>query len=315
MTRTAPNQDALAGTLLVGAAAALWATFGLFAKRLYAAGFTPAELASVRAFVAFVVVLPVAMLVRAPLRLPPRSTVFLVTFGVVGFAAFEVVYLAAIEAAPVTIAAALLYTAPAFVVIIARFSLGEIVNGSRLTALVLVLIGVLLVTGAARALSGGGVTVSTRGVVLGLAAGLSYAIYTVLSKVAMKHTSPLPALVWSFGAATLVLMLFVPPFEPLARQPSSLPWLIAIGIVPTLIPYALFLRALRFMEAGAASMIASIEPIIAAVLAVILLGERPHVEQGLGILCIVLAAVITEKKVAWRQPGSRPETREDPQYR
>ena len=297
MTRTAPNRDALAGTLLVGAAAALWATFGLFAKRLYAAGFTAAELASVRAFVAFVVVLPIAILVRTPLRLPPRSTVFLVTFGVVGFAAFEVVYLAAIEAAPVTIAAALLYTAPAFVVLIARFTLGEAVRPSRLAALALVLLGVLLVTGAARALAGGGVILSTRGLVLGLAAGLSYAVYTVLSKAAMKLTSPMPALVWSFGAATLALMLFVPPFEPLARQPSSLPWLIAIGIVPTLIPYALFLRALQFMEAGAASMIASIEPIIATVLAVALLGERPHIEQGVGILCIVLAAVLTERKV------------------
>jgi len=296
LTRSAPNRDALRGTLLVGAAAALWATFGLFAKRLYTDGFTPAELASVRAFVAFVVVFPCALLMRAPLRLPPRSTVFLVTFGVVGFAAFEVVYLAAIEAAPVTLAAALLYTAPAFVVIIARFTLGEAVNASRLAALALVLLGVLLVTGAARALTGGVAMLSTRGVVLGLAAGLSYAIYTVLSKAAMKLTSPLPALVWSFGAATLVLMLFVPPFEPLARNPSSLPWLIAIGIVPTLIPYALFLRALRSMEAGAASMIASIEPIIAALLAVTLLGERPHLEQGVGILCIVVAAIITEKK-------------------
>jgi drug/metabolite transporter (DMT)-like permease len=50
------------------------------------------------------------------------------------------------------------------------------------------------------------------------------------------------------------------------------------------------------MEAGAASMIASIEPIIAALLAVTLLGERPHLEQGVGILCIVVAAIITEKK-------------------
>jgi DME family drug/metabolite transporter len=220
LTRSAPNRDALRGTLLVGAAAALWATFGLFAKRLYTDGFTPAELASVRAFVAFVVVFPCALLMRAPLRLPPRSTVFLVTFGVVGFAAFEVVYLAAIEAAPVTLAAALLYTAPAFVVIIARFTLGEAVNASRLAALALVLLGVLLVTGAARALTGGAAMLSTRGVVLGLAAGLSYAIYTVLSKAAMKLTSPLPALVWSFGAATLVLMLFVPPFEPQSLFPA-----------------------------------------------------------------------------------------------
>jgi len=128
----AGGRQALAGALLVVGAATLWATFGLFAKRLYAFGYSPAELASVRAFVAFVAVLPFALIARAPLRMSMRDGAFMLAYGVIGFAVFEVVYLLALEAAPVTIAAALLYTAPAFVVIIARVTLGEPVDGGRL---------------------------------------------------------------------------------------------------------------------------------------------------------------------------------------
>ncbi len=303
----AGGHRALAGALLVVAAAALWATFGIFAKRLYAAGFTPLELASVRTFVAFFAVLVFAIAVRAPLRVTRGNLVFLAAYGIVGFALFEVVFLAALEDLPVTVGAALLYTAPAFVVLIARFTLAEPVDAGRLAALALVLVGVVLVTGAARTLAGEGSTLPVRGIVLGLGAGLSYAIYTVFSKAAMQRTSPLVALVWSFGAASLVLAVLAPPFEPLARQPAALPLLIGLGLVPTLLPYALFLRALRWLRASAASMIASVEPVIAAALAVLLLGERPLPEQGIGILCIVVAAALTERKAARSEQGeSRP---------
>ena len=292
----AGGRQALAGALLVVGAATLWATFGLFAKRLYAFGYTPAELASVRAFIAFVAVLPFALLVRAPLRMSLRDGLFMLAYGVIGFAVFELVYLLALEAAPITIAAALLYTAPAFVVLIARVMLGEPVDRGRLLALSLVLIGVVLVTGAARALAGGTGAISSRGIGIGLLAGFSYAVYTVLSKAAMARTSPLPALTWSFGAASAALLLAAPPIEPLTRHPAALPWLIGLGLVPTLFAYALFLRALRFLRASAASMIASVEPVIAATLAVLLLGERMGVEQVAGIACIVAAAVLTERR-------------------
>ena len=154
----------------------------------------------------------------------------------------------------------------------------------------------LLVTGAGRALAGGA-ALPTRGILLGVAGGFAYAVYTVMSKAAMARTTPLAALTWSFGAASLALWPFASPVEALARG-VALPWLIGLGIVPTLLAYALFLRALRTLRAGAASMIASVEPVVAALLAVVLLGERLHPEQVLGILCVVAAAVITERRAA-----------------
>lgn len=290
------GRRAVAGALLVVGAATLWSTFGIFARFLYDAGYSPSELASVRAFVAFVAVLPVALIARAPLRQSRRDALFLIAYGVLGFALFEVIYLLAIEAAPLAVAGALLYTAPAFVVLIARFTLGEVVDRGRLIALALVLAGVLLVTGAARQLSGGAGAVGARGIVMGLLGGLSYAIYTVMSKAAMARTTALSALTWSFGAASVALFPLASPVEALTRDAADLPWLIGLGLVPTLFAYGLFLRALRLLRASAASMIASVEPVVTALLAVLLLGETLAVEQVAGILSIVGAAVLTERQ-------------------
>lgn len=295
------RRRALAGTFLVLGAATLWATFGIFAKRLYAEGFQPGELASVRAFIAFLAVLGFAAATRGSVRVGRRTAGFLAIYGVVGFAVFQLVYLGSLERTPVAVAAALLYTAPAFVVVIARFTLGESLDGEKLALLGLVLVGVLLVTGMRREITGtGGEALSPTAIGLGLGAGLTYAIYTVMSKAAMQRTGPLPALTWSFGAATVALAFVASPIEPLLRSRAALPWLIGLGIVPTLLAYALFLRALRLLRAGAASMIASVEPVIAAGLAVLVLGETLHAEQGAGIACIVLAAILTERRAARR---------------
>lgn len=297
-TGAPPGHGVLAGALFVVGAASLWATFGLFAKRLYGDGFRPVELASVRAFVAFAVVLPIALATGTRLRVRPGTAVFLVAYGIIGFAVFELVYLAALASLPVSVGAALLYTAPAFVLLIARVTLGERVDAARLRALALVLVGVVLVTGAARAAAGGS-GLPLDGVLMGLAAGFAYAVYTVLSKAAVARAAPLVALTWSFGAAALALWPFASPVEVLGRG-TSVVWLVGLGIVPTLLAYALFLRALRVLRASAASMIASVEPVVAALLAVLLLGERLHPEQVLGILCVVAAAILTERRAAAR---------------
>jgi inner membrane transporter RhtA len=68
--------------------------------------------------------------------------------------------------------------------------------------------------------------------------------------------------------------------------------LIGLGVVPTLLPYALYLAALRHLRASTAAMLASIEPVIAAAYAAVLLGERMDGLQIAGMLLVVCAAVL-----------------------
>jgi drug/metabolite transporter, DME family len=292
------------GAALVLGAAALWATFGIFAKHLYDAGFAPLELASVRAsvgFAGFALYLLPRLRARGGGWPGARALAFLAAYGVAGYALFTLVFFAALERTSVSIAVALLYTAPAFVLLMSAVLWRERVGPVRLVALALVLAGVLLVTGAAGALLSGAAVLPPAALALGVGAGATYAGYTMFSKVATERYGPAPSLFWSFAFATLALGIAAPPYAPFLRAPEHTLALLALGIVPTLIPYALYLTALRELRASTAAMLASIEPMIAALLAALLLHERLEPLQGAGMALIVLAAVLLTREVVARR--------------
>jgi DME family drug/metabolite transporter len=287
----------LLGALLCIGAAALWATFGIFAKFGYDAGFTPVELASVRAAVAFVVIALFATVRRHNVRLPLRAFPFFIAYGVLGFALFELIFFETLERTSVSVAVALLYTAPAFVVILSSLFWREHVGRFRVLSLMLLLIGVVLVTGAAGAVVRGTVPLGAAALLLGLGSGLGYAFYTLFSKVATERHGPLTSLFWSFAFATIGLAVLADPISPFLREPSHTLLLIGLGVVPTILPYAFYLAALRELPASTAAMLASVEPGIAAVLAAVLLRERMDSLQMIGLALVVVAAVLLARKV------------------
>ena len=284
------------GAVLVLLAASFWATFGLFAKVLYARGFTPLELASVRAAMGFAAAALWLLPRRVPVRITPRDLPFLAAYGALGFALFETVFLLALERTSIAIAAALLYTAPAFVLLASRLLWHEHIPAWKLGALAMVLLGVMLVTGALDALRTGTGHLSPAAFGLGLGAGAGYALYTLFSKVATRRFGGDASLFWSFFFAALALWVLASPVAPLIRRPDSLLLLLALGVVPTLVPYALYLAALRRLRASTAAMLASLEPVIAVLLAVVVLGESLDTARAAGIALIVGAAVLISRE-------------------
>lgn len=292
----------MAGAALVLAAASLWATFGLFAKVLYEAGFSPIELASVRTAVAFVAVAIVAVprLLRSDggVRVPFRSLPFYAAYGILGFALFELLLLGALDRTTVSIAVALLYTAPAMVAVASVVLWHERLGLQRVAALAAVLIGVLLVTGTVGAVLRGTAPLSGPALAYGLAAGAGYALYTLFSKVATTRDGPLASLFWCFLFATAALAVAASPVAPFLRAPDQALMLLGLGIVPTVLPYALYLAALRELRASTAAMLASVEPVVAALLAAGLLGERLDGLQAAGVLLVVAAAALLARHAA-----------------
>jgi len=288
-------------------AAAFWATFGPLARLLYDRGFTPLELASVRTWIALAGAGALALATRASLRIAWRDVPFFMFYGVIAFGAFEVALLLCIERVSVPVAISLLYTSPVFVLGLARIAFGESIPSSRRIALPLSIGGVILVTGAAGALFTAQSTIPAAGLGFGLAAGFLYALFTVLGRVAIARTSPATSLFWCFLFAAIALAFIADPIRPVLRQPDALPLLLALGLVTTLLPYSLYLRALRLLSAGTASLLACTEPIFAAAFAAALLDERVSPLQGLGMACIVGAALLVARPPRRPQPIRLPQ--------
>ncbi len=142
-------------------------------------------------------------------------------------------------------------------------------------------------------LAGGGNPVDVTGVVLAAAAGLSYAVYSLIGGRLIAGGHPSGAVMGTMFGAGAVLVLPV-------LLSGETRWLVSVrgaavavhlAVVTTFLAYRLFGYGLRHTTAQVATVLTLAEPAVAAMLAVVLLGERLPVVSwcGLGVLAAGLA--------------------------
>ncbi|MDX9952603.1 MAG: EamA family transporter [Anaerolineae bacterium] len=290
--------NAFKGYVLVIIAAMLWATMGLFYKGLMATYALPALTivfwrAAIAAIVLFVVLLPHH---RSNLRLPKRDWLLFLGFGAIGVAAFYAIYIHAISLTGMGVAAVLMYTAPVWVTLFSTLFLGEKLTGRKAFALILALMGCALV---GKLYDMTGTNLNLPGIVAGLGAGLTYGAYILFSKgTAQRGTSPWAALAYALALGALCLLPFQQPAEVLRplNSPEMALWLLILGLIPTLGGGVAFNAGLHAVTASNASIVATLEPVIAAVLGWAVWHEQLAALQLLGAGLILIAVMILQRQ-------------------
>ena len=273
------------------AAAVLWGMIGLWNRELMAGGFTPTDIVVVRNF-GGMLLLSAVFLVRdrGVFRVRREHLKYFFGTGVVSVLLFTVCYFSCQRICSLAAASILLYTAPSFVVVLSALLWHEPVTKRKLLALGLTLLGCALVCG----VFAGEVKVTAWGVVLGLGSGFFYALYSVFGRYALAHYGPMTVTVWTFlfaGPASLVLLR---PGRMAASLQSPRQWLLCLGLVvfSTAAPYILYTRGLARVESGRASIMASLEPVAATLVGVLVFGEPLSPAAIAGILCVLAGVYI-----------------------
>ncbi len=287
--------------------AALWASLGLFYKHLIGGyGLSPTTVAFFRALLTALILFAAHAALWAvrgrrgrifPTLTTWRDVMHLAVFGLVGIAAFYIVYANAIDLAGVGVAAVLMYTAPAWVTVISAFLFGEALTRRKGAAVMLAMAGAALV---ARVYELEALRLNPRGVLFGLGAGLTYGLYTLFSKFNLRRHSPWTILNISLAFGAL-FMLPVQDMEEISRAlaaPQALFWLLAMALGPTLLGGVSFNIGLRDVPASNASIVATLEPVIATLLGWLLLDERLDWPQLAGGALILGAVVLLSRRRA-----------------
>ena len=282
-----------AGYAAIMGAATLWGTLGIFFHFLVTVhGLTALEVAFFRAGFGAVLLAGILALWRpALLRVRLRDLPFFVAFGLLGVAALFVVYTNAVRLTSIATAAVLLYTAPAWVTIIAWPAFGERLTRVKLLALGLVLAGCAMVSGAYNLAN---LRFQSAGIISGLASGLAYGLYTLLSKHAVRSYSPWTVMFYALGIGALFLLPFqsLPRLVAAIRQPGTWVWLSGLAVGPTLGAYLLLGWSLQRLPASVVSIIATMEPVVAAILAWVILGQALAVPQVIGGGAVIASVVL-----------------------
>lgn len=282
---------------LVLLAGILWGMIGLFVRKLNAMGLGSLEIVTIRAIVTTVLLFIFLLLYnRKMLVIKLKDIWCFIGTGILSIVFFNYCYFKAITMTNLSVAAVLLYTAPAIVMVISAFLFRERITMVKVIALVATFVGCVLVTG----LIGDTESLSFAGIMVGLGAGLGYALYSIFSRFALDrgyHSLTITFYTFFFAIFGTVIISDVGRIvEVTISNPSNIGFYALFGLISTVIPYIVYTLGLKEMENGQASIIASIEPVAATIIGILIYQEELLITQAMGIVLVLGAIIICNVK-------------------
>ena len=279
--------------VLVLLAGIFWGMIGLFVRKLNLYGFESMDIVALRA-IATSVLLGLFLLSydREKLKIRLKDVWCFIGTGVCSIVFFNYCYFKAITLTSLSVAAILLYTAPAIVMLLSAVLFKEKITKIKVGSLVLTFLGCVLVTG----VFSHSAVLNIQGILLGLGSGLGYALYSIFSRYALErgyHSLTISFYTFVFA------MIGVIPFarynaiaDICGMDLGIVLFCLLFGLVSTVLPYIFYTTGLEGMENGKASIIASIEPVTASLVGVIVYRERMSMFEVIGAILVLVAIAI-----------------------
>ncbi|MCP3875133.1 MAG: EamA family transporter [Desulfobacteraceae bacterium] len=278
----------LTGYLFVISAATCWGFIGIFSSLAFSQGVEPMEVAFWRAVLTWLCFGTHAIIIKET-RIDKKDFPLFIIFGLFGVSLFYISYQFAVKTAGAAFASVLLYTAPAWVVICSFFIYKEKLTVLKIMAVTLVILGVFLISK-----TGGntqtGTSIGFVAIVSGLLSGFCYSLYYTIGKYFSTKYSSSNLFLWILPIGALGILPFVQ-----FSDKTALAWtaLISVSVISTFLANFCYYQGLKYLEAGKASIVATIEPVVAAVTAYIFLGEYFTFLGYIGGGLIILAVIST----------------------
>ncbi|SNR54266.1 DMT family transporter [Halorubrum vacuolatum] len=212
--------------------------------------------------------------------------------GAFGYATMSGLYFLGLEFMTAGMVAIVLYTYPAFVVVLAAVVLGERLTRRIVVALALAIGGIVLVVGADPA------GASVTGVLIVLGAASAYAAYIITSRTVLRTVDPLVLTAYVLPAGGLTFV-FISVLTGGVVVPTTLDaWAVLIGVatVATAVPVLLFFAGIERIGASRAGIASTIEPVVTVALGAILFAEPVTGVTVAGGVCILLAVVLLNRR-------------------
>lgn len=282
------------GLVAIGVAAALWAVSAAVASDLFARGVPPLELAAARAGVAVLGFGLIALVRREAGSGAGVPALHLIAFGL-SIALVNAAYYLAIDHLAVAVAIVLQYTAPAFVVTHTAIRARRLPTAQVAGALVLALVGVVV----ASELPAGDVgDLDGLGILFGLASGILFATYTLLSEKVGAAYGPVGGMLRAFAIATAFWIIYQSfngwPGE--LFEGANLVPVLYVGVAGTLVPFLLYVWAIGHVVPERAAIAATLEPALAGLVAFVWLDQALSTMQIAGGVLVLAAIVMLQAK-------------------
>ncbi len=285
-----PTADRL-GIALVLVSAVGFGTLGIFGIYAQRVGLSIPTVLTYRFLVAAVVIWGVLAVSGRFRPLRGRTLAVALALGALGYATMSGLYFFGLEFMTAGMVGIVLYTYPAFVVVLAAATIGERLTRRTAVALALALGGIALVVGADPA------GASPTGVVVVLGAAGAYAAYIVTSRAVLETVDPLvlTAYVLPAAGATFVGISAFTGGIVVPTSPDAWGVLVGVATIATAVPVLAFFAGIERIGASRAGIVSTAEPVVTVILGALLFAEPVTAATVGGGACVLLAVVLLRR--------------------
>lgn len=275
------------------AAAALWGILGIFVRELSERNFTSLDIVSMRSIGAAIFFLAYLILFdREKMKIKIKDLWVFLGSGILSIVFFNFCYFYAMQIMSLSVAAALLYTAPAFVIILAHIILREKIYPLQYISILTAVIGCALVSG----IAGTSVSITPFGFMIGLGAGLGYALYSIFGKIAIKKGySSITITFYTFLISGISTFPFLHK-EIILQNIEDVPFWNAVVLMvflSTVLAYLSYTKGLIEVDAGFAAILSCFEPVVASIISTFVYSEKMSLTEWVGIILVIISACLS----------------------
>ena len=287
------NKQKILGIILVLTAGAMWGHTGFFVRVLKGRGVSEMSISMLRLVLTFVLMsIFVLIFDKSFFKIKLRVLPYFIITGAIGMVGSSLFYFYSIEMTSMSVAAVLMYTSPTIVMLLSLAVFKDHFTWRHMLCCLLAFFGAALASG----IFSGDAKASLAGIGFGCLAGFSYALYSIGSGLALRHgCSPMTISLYSFAFASVSILIIgnIPELiNSVKNDPVILPISAGQAVMTCLVPYVFYTLGLRFTSPSNASIMSTIELVVASIIGFVSYGETLTLFSYIGIVLVIASIVV-----------------------
>ena len=290
----------LRGMLLASLASSLWAISGISGEILFKQfNFSSDWLVSTRTLMSGILLFMIVVFIEKKSILRPLKNKWdsmgIILFGVAGMYLVQYTYFKTIELSNVSFATILQFTAPFFIFIYESIKNRKLPSISTVTLLFMTILGVVFI---ATKGNFSNLSVSLEALLFGLVSAVMIAFYSTYPKKLLKKYGSITIVGWGMIIGSVISNIIHPIWEIQGDiNTKSIIQVIIVVILGTSIAYLIYIASLNYISSSLAGILTAFEPVLAAVLSVVIFGLKFSIIELIGFVLVFVSIFILEKRL------------------
>ncbi len=290
----------LRGMLLASLASSLWAISGISGEILFKQfNFSSDWLVSTRTLMSGILLFMIVIFIEKKSILRPLKNKWdsmgIILFGVAGMYLVQYTYFKTIELSNVSFATILQFTAPFFIFIYESIKNRKLPSILTITLLFMTILGVVFI---ATKGNFSNLSVSLEALLFGLVSAVMIAFYSTYPKKLLKKYGSITVVGWGMIIGSVISNIIHPIWKIQGDiNTKSIIQVIIVVILGTSIAYLIYIASLNYISSSLAGILTAFEPVLAAVLSVVIFGLKFSIIELIGFVLVFVSIFILEKRL------------------